>query len=115
MPTVYIGKSQEDYSSGSSSINAPGGNATTTLYAYTKTGTPTSYSWNAEFYGECDRWYTYPSGNRLDVSVYLNSQHYGGLFERKSVAIIQEQGSRRNNILVLDSIYLNRFRSKLFR
>ena len=78
MPTVYIGKSQEDYSSGSSSINAPGGNATTTLYAYTKTGTPTSYSWNAEFYGECDRWYTYPSGNRLDVSVYLNSQHYGG-------------------------------------
>ena len=49
MPTVYIGKSQEDYSSGSSSINAPGGNATTTLYAYTKTGTPTSYSWNAEF------------------------------------------------------------------
>lgn len=55
MPTVYIGKSQEDYSSGSSSINAPGGNATTTLYAYTKTGTPTSYSWNAEFYGECDR------------------------------------------------------------
>lgn len=51
MPTVYIGKSQEDYSSGSSSINAPGGNATTTLYAYTKTGTPTSYSWNAEFYG----------------------------------------------------------------
>ncbi len=24
MPTVYIGKSQEDYSSGSSSINAPG-------------------------------------------------------------------------------------------
>lgn len=134
MPTVYIGKSQEDYSSGSSSINAPGGNATTTLYAYTKTGTPTSYSWNAEFYGECDRWYTYPSGNRLDVSVYLNSQHYGGslritcamyngsslrhsnlLFERKSVAIIQEQGSRRNKILVLDSIYLNRFRSKLFR
>lgn len=78
MPTVYIGKSQEDYSSGSSSINAPGGNATTTLYAYTKTGTPTSYSWNAEFYGECDRWYTYPSSNRLDVSVYLNSQHYGG-------------------------------------
>lgn len=78
MPTVYIGKSREDYSSGSSSINAPGGNATTTLYAYTKTGTPTSYSWNAEFYGECDRWYTYPSGNRLDVSVYLNSQHNGG-------------------------------------
>lgn len=43
------------------------------------------------------------------------NRHSNLLFERKSVAIIQEQGSRRNKILVLDSIYLNRFRSKLFR
>lgn len=77
-PDVYIGKNKEDYRSGSSSINAPGGNATITLYAYTKKESPTSYKWNAEFYGECDRWYTTPSGNRLDVSVYLNPQHSGG-------------------------------------
>ena len=89
MPTVYIGKSQEDYSSGSSSINAPGGNATTTLYAYTKTGTPTSYSWNAEFYGECDRWYTYPSGNRLDVSVYLTPNITVDIFASPAQCIME--------------------------
>lgn len=78
MPTVYIGKSPEDYRSGSSTIYASGGNASTPLNAYAKTGTPTSYSWNAEFYGTCDRWFLNPSGNRADISVYLNPQHSGG-------------------------------------
>ncbi|MDL2265882.1 hypothetical protein LJC57_01690 [Parabacteroides sp. OttesenSCG-928-G07] len=63
---------------GPSTITASGGYAGATL-AISPTISGFSCVWSAEFYGECDRWYIWPNGNRADVSVYLNSQDSGGM------------------------------------
>jgi len=37
-----------------------------------------SFVWSSLFYGQYDRWYLWPSGNRADISVYLNPGQSGG-------------------------------------
>ena len=37
-----------------------------------------SYFWTASFYGDCDRWYIWPSGANANISVYLNPEQAGG-------------------------------------
>ena len=34
---------------------------------------------SAEFYGDCNRWYIQPNGNRADLSVYLGNEDTGGM------------------------------------
>ena len=70
------------YISGQSSLTADSnGYAGATLTAYPNSNY--TYIWSGVFYGECDRWYIWPSGGLgtgagADVSVYLNSGQAGG-------------------------------------
>ena len=77
-PAYYITTSLGNYS-GTSTIYASGGYAGITLLAYSNSTTPTSYVWSATWTGQCDRWYSWPSGNKTDISVYLNPGHTGGV------------------------------------
>ncbi len=66
--------------SGNISLSPSGGYAGAALNLYVDHATaPTSYTWSAEFSGECNRWYIWPHNGRADVSVYLDSGDSGGL------------------------------------
>ena len=70
------------YISGQSNLTADAnGYAGATLTAYPNS--TYTYIWSGIFYGQCDRWYLWPSGGlgtgpNADVSVYLNPGQSGG-------------------------------------
>ena len=77
-PLQWVSHAGGKYNQTQSTIYASGGNAGTSLFAYYSVTAPTSYVWSATWSGQCDRWYSWPSGNRTDVSVYLNPGQTGG-------------------------------------
>lgn len=76
-PDYYIGRYTYDYDP-NYTIYATGGYAGISVSAYSNSISPTRYEWSAVFYGDCDRYYIWPSGARADLSVYLNNNNYGG-------------------------------------
>jgi subtilisin family serine protease len=75
--TRYISRYSGD-TSGGSTIYASGGYAGVTL-SLDPTATGLTYTWSAEFYGQCNRWYIWPSGSSVDVSVYVDPGQGGTL------------------------------------
>ena len=77
-PSYYIGTSAGDYSGGSTIYADSSGYASIALFAFSNVSSPGSYVWSAQFYGQANSWYLWPSGNRADIGVYLYSWHAGG-------------------------------------
>jgi len=77
-PPFYIAPTPGDYSGGSTTYANSSGYASFYVYAYATLSFPNSYVWSAQFYGQCNRWYLWPSYDRADISVYLDPGHSGG-------------------------------------
>jgi subtilisin family serine protease len=75
--TFYVGRNQSDVYGDYTMYVGSGGYAGITLYNFPQI-VGLSYTWSAQFYGDCDGWFLWPYGDRADVSVYLSPGQSGG-------------------------------------
>lgn len=72
-PNFYISNHSGSYAQSEFLVYATNNYASLTMFAFAPYSAPTSYVWTALGGDGCNRWYSYPNGSRIDLSIYLPS------------------------------------------
>jgi len=80
-PPFYISITGNDWCNHGTIYTNSSGYASTNLYAYSPQSSPTSYVWTAGWDGICNSWSMMPYGNRVDITVTINSGQPGGTLD----------------------------------